>query len=134
MPDGQRPASADRRQFEAESLEHRGIVGSLRSIEDFNADDAAFGIVVDDDVVSDFLAVLDRAIGQVELDRVRSMVRSHAHGFVLSKYAVMTYSGSRAGVTTRNITCRPGKHFKKDRPLPRHAAGFQSRRIIITSL
>jgi hypothetical protein len=64
-------------------FEHVGIVSPFGSIEDFDADDATFGIVVHDDAVGDLRAVLDRTVGQVEVDRVRLTVDSHAHGLVL---------------------------------------------------
>jgi hypothetical protein len=43
------------------------------------------GVVVDDDAISDLFALLNRAVGQVELKRVRAPIHSHPHGFVLSK-------------------------------------------------
>jgi hypothetical protein len=33
---------------------------------------------------------LDRTVGQIHVDRIRSVIHSHPHGFVLSKYAVTT--------------------------------------------
>jgi hypothetical protein len=69
-------ASSHRRQFEAELLQRIGKVGSLRRVENFDSDKAAFGVVIDNDTVRHLLAVLDRAIGQVEIDGVRGMVDS----------------------------------------------------------
>src|SRR5438309_77343 len=66
--------SPHRWQFETELLKHRGVVCSLGCLQDFDADKTALGIVVHDNAVRDLFAVLDRAVGQIEIDRVRSMI------------------------------------------------------------
>jgi len=63
--------SVDRRKLKAKLPERAWIVGPLRRVENLDTDNAAFGIVIDDDAVGDFFAVLDGAVGQVEIDRVR---------------------------------------------------------------
>jgi hypothetical protein len=57
----------------------------FQGIEDFDAHYAPLRVAIHDDAVSDLLAALDRAISEIEIDRVGSLVDSHAHGFVLSK-------------------------------------------------
>jgi hypothetical protein len=54
-------------------------------------------VVIHDDAIGDFFAIPDIAIGQVEIDCVRSLIHSHAHGFVQSKLP---------SVRTRRITLR----------------------------
>src|SRR5262249_36777360 len=79
------PSLLDGRKLKAELPEYAWIVGPLRRVENLDTDNAAFGIVIDDDAVGDLFAVLDGTVGQVDIDRVRPMIDSHAHGLVLSK-------------------------------------------------
>jgi len=45
--------------LQAELLECARISGALRGVENLNADDAAFVVVIDDNAIGDFFAVLD---------------------------------------------------------------------------
>jgi hypothetical protein len=79
------PGSTGLRQIEVELRQRSGVVGPFRCVQDFNADNAAFIVVIDDDAVRDLRAVLDRAIGQVDVNGICFPIHSHAHGLVLSK-------------------------------------------------
>ena len=65
--------SANRWQFKTELLERLGIIGALGGVKYFDADNAALVIVIDNDAVGDFGAVLDGPVGQVEVDRIRRL-------------------------------------------------------------
>jgi hypothetical protein len=74
------PSLTRLRQIKIKLRQHRRISRSLRSVEDFDADDAAFIVVIDDDAVCDLCAVLDGAVGQIDVDSIGFPVDSHAHG------------------------------------------------------
>jgi hypothetical protein len=50
-------------------LQRFRIVRALGGIKDFNADNPTFMIAIEHNVVGDFLAVFDRAIGQIKINR-----------------------------------------------------------------
>lgn len=56
---------------DTELLERRWVRGAFGGIENFNSKDEAFIVVVDDNGVGDFLAVLDPLVGQIEVDGIR---------------------------------------------------------------
>src|ERR1043165_7087783 len=70
--------SLHHQQFETELLQHRRIVGPFRHIENFDTHNPS-KFIVDHDAVRDLFTVLQRAVGQVEIDRVGSLIDSPAH-------------------------------------------------------
>jgi hypothetical protein len=76
--------SGNLRQFKAELFEGIWIVHAPRGIQDFNVNDTAFVVVVDHDAISDFCAVFDGPIRQIEVNSVGGVIDSYTHGFVLS--------------------------------------------------
>ena len=72
-----RPRSGERARrghVEAVVLQNLRVFRSARSVEDFNTDDAAGFIVIHDDAVGDFLALLDWPVRQIDVDSVRSAI------------------------------------------------------------
>ena len=55
---------------------------SFRGIKDLDPNDTASIVVIDNDAIRDFSAVLDGPVGQIEIDRIRRTIDSHAHGLV----------------------------------------------------
>src|ERR1700745_2932645 len=74
-----------RRRFKAKPFECRRIVRAAGRIENFDSDDPPLVIVINSDPVPAPRAVLERTVGQVQINGVRRMIHSHAHGLVLSK-------------------------------------------------
>jgi hypothetical protein len=73
------------RHIEGELAQCVNIPSLLRGIEDFNANQAASLVVIDDDAVGYFLAAFDFPASKIEIDGIRLLVDSHAHGFLRSK-------------------------------------------------
>src|SRR4029077_18535896 len=127
--------------LEAELLERRRVFGALGGVQDFDADNAAFLVVVHDDATGDLFAVFDRPIGQVEIDRVCRMIHSHPHGFPFSVMAGLVPAihallpgcaqtktwmpGSSPGMTTQCREPCPGFRFTQSglRPQARRMGG-----------
>src|SRR5579862_8449698 len=72
-------------ELEAKLLEGVWIIGAPRCIQNFDANDSTFIVVVDDDAVRDFGAVFDRPVGQIKINRIGGVIDSYTHGLVLSK-------------------------------------------------
>jgi hypothetical protein len=52
---------------------------------DFDADSAALIVVIDNDAIRDFCAILDRAVGQVDVDGIGLPIHSHGLADPLSR-------------------------------------------------
>jgi hypothetical protein len=72
-------------QIQIELRQRRGVAGSLRCIEDFHAHNASVIIVIDDNAIRHLGAILDGAIRQIDVNRIRLPIHPDAHGLVLSK-------------------------------------------------
>jgi hypothetical protein len=72
-------------QIKVELCKRGGIIGSFRCIQDFDPDNPALIVIIDHDSVSQLRAILNGAIGEVDVNHVCLLVHSHTHGLVLSK-------------------------------------------------
>src|SRR4051812_43828213 len=79
------PILARLRQIEIELRQRSGIIRPPRRVQDFDPHNAALMVIIDDDAIRDFRAVLDGTVGQVDIDGICFSIHSHAHGLVLSK-------------------------------------------------